>query len=82
MIIHTPEELALVLKSYRKSRKLSQTEVAEKVGVRQTTVSAFENKPGSTQIETLFSLLNAANADLYIFPKGVDLSKETWKEEW
>ncbi len=61
MIIHTPEELALVLKSHRKLRKLSQVQVAEKVGVRQTTVSAFENKPGSTQIETLFALLNAAN---------------------
>ena len=82
MIIHSPEELAIVLKSHRKKQKLSQAEVGELVGVKQSTVSAFENKPGSTQLETLFQILSAANVDIYIFPKDVDFRKNLWKEEW
>ena len=41
MIIHSPEELALLVRYTRRRHKLSQEQVAETVGLKQTTISAF-----------------------------------------
>ena len=43
--IRSPNELALFAMSQRKKLKLSQVEVGQLVGLKQSTVSAFENKP-------------------------------------
>ncbi|MBP8923100.1 MAG: helix-turn-helix domain-containing protein, partial [Thauera sp.] len=42
------------LKDARLSQKLSQGRVADKVGIRQDTVSSFELNPESTKLDTLF----------------------------
>jgi HTH-type transcriptional regulator / antitoxin HipB len=54
MVIHAAPELAACLKDQWKRCKLSQAEVADQVGLRQKTVSAFENKPDSTKLYTFF----------------------------
>ena len=83
MLIRSPKELALLVISQRKKLKLSQATVADLVGLKQKTLSAFENKPEGTKIDTLFRILSAVNLDMTLASKDNDLStKSPWKEEW
>ncbi len=83
MLIHSPKELALLVISQRRTLKLSQSEVANLVGLKQKTISAFENKPESTKLDTLFQILSAVNLDITVLAKDKAVSTEAeWKEEW
>lgn len=83
MIIHSPQELALFVSNQRKKLKLSQATVGNLVGLKQVTISAFENRPESTKLETLFHILSAVNLDVKISPKDEPNIDETqWKQEW
>lgn len=69
--------------SQRKKQGLSQLEVGKLVGLAQKTISGFENKPESTQLETLFRILSALNLDVKISSKnGVENKSSEWKNEW
>jgi HTH-type transcriptional regulator/antitoxin HipB len=83
MLIHSAQELAVVVRDQRKKLKLSQSEAGDLVGLKQATVSAFENKPDSTKLETLFRLLAALNLEVIINVRGnVTADLAQWKEEW
>lgn len=83
MFIPSPAELALAVQSQRKNLKLSQAQVANLVGLKQKTISAFENKPEGTKIETLFLILSAVKLDLNLINKTKSSSSQSeWKEEW
>lgn len=84
MLIHSPLELAMVVSNRRKDAKMSQSAAADLVGLRQTTISAFENKPGSTELDTLFRILAALNLDIHILAKVESTSpdKSKWDKEW
>lgn len=82
MFIRSPKELALLVINQRKKLKLSQTGVSNLVGLKQKTISGFENNPGSTKLETLFRILSALNLDIEIVPKDDAPPKTRWKEEW
>lgn len=85
MLIHSPQELALAIANQRNKIKMSQSAAADLVGLKQQTVSAFENKPESTELDTLFRILAAVNLNIHVLPKEIDKtsrdSKE-WNEEW
>lgn len=81
MLTRSPKDLALKVISQRKKLKLSQADVANLVGLKQKTISAFENKPESTKLETLFLILAAVNLDVRIADKNQKRVTE-WKEEW
>jgi len=59
MMIYNPKQLANHLKLIRTKHNLTQTELAKKVGVKQSTLSSFENHPETTQLQTLFKILHA-----------------------
>ncbi len=83
MMIHSSQELAVCLKDRRKQLQLSQTEVVDRVGLLQKTLSAFENKPDSTKLETLFRILAALNLQLQVIPKeDRETIAQGWNEEW
>jgi len=82
MKIHTHKELASYFRSYRKKHKLSQQDIAEVVGLKQSTVSAFEKKPESTKLNTLFRLLSAVGLEINISSKNSSFNKNNWHEEW
>jgi HTH-type transcriptional regulator / antitoxin HipB len=83
MLIRSPKELALFIANQRKKLKLSQVEVSDLVGLKQKTISALENKPESTQLDTLFRVLSALNLDIKVLTKdGIPIIKTQWKEEW
>jgi HTH-type transcriptional regulator / antitoxin HipB len=83
MIIHSPKELALFVASHRKKLKLSQAATANASGKKKQKISAFEKKPESTKLDTLFQILSAVNLDLSLSPRyGTTTHKTKWKEEW
>lgn len=83
MLIHSPKDLALLVKDQRKKLKLSQSKVGNLVGIKQSTISALENTPESTKLDTLFQILSAVNLEIHISPKDKPIKTKTaWKEEW
>ncbi|MCL2918618.1 helix-turn-helix domain-containing protein [Shewanella litorisediminis] len=89
MKVTTSKQLSNYLKDARLAMKLSQSKVASKVGIRQDTVSSFEQNPDSTKLETLFKLLSSLNLELEVRPRASDADSadttpdtQDWKEEW
>ncbi|TDB60710.1 helix-turn-helix domain-containing protein [Photorhabdus khanii] len=93
MKVTNSKQLSAYLKDVRRTQKLSQGKVASKVGIRQDTVSSFEQHPDSTKLETFFKILSALNLELDIRPRNsteINSSVEgdriaqdqVWKEEW
>lgn len=80
IILRSAAELALLVIKQRKKLKLSQSMVAKKIGVKQQTISSFENKPERSKLQTLFYILSAVNLDLSALDKSSDQTE--WKEEW
>lgn len=77
--IRTTKQLALLLQGYRKEQQLSQEQAAERVGMSQKMVSAFENHPERCSIGNLFKLLSALGLELSLKRKA---DGSTNKGEW
>lgn len=83
MFTPSPKELALFVSNQRKKLKLSQKEVGKLVGLKQQTISEFENNPEGTKLSTLFQILSAINLNIDINSKDqITDNKSQWKEEW
>ena len=82
MIIRSPEQLAILVVDQRKKLGLTQSEVAERVGLKQKTISAFENNPESVMLPTAFLILSALHLDITVAPKVVDNESSAWGHEW
>ncbi|WP_255425916.1 MULTISPECIES: helix-turn-helix domain-containing protein [Rahnella] len=83
MNITSAKMLANALRNERKKRKLSQSKTAETIGLKQSTVSEFENYPDGTRLETLFKLLAALDLELQITPRDSNPQEKcTWDQEW
>ncbi|ROR08905.1 helix-turn-helix domain-containing protein [Erwinia sp. JUb26] len=89
MKVTNSKQLSSYLKDVRITQKLSQGKVANKVGIRQDTVSSFEQHPDSTKLETFFKILSALNLELTVTPRKSDADSNeasgaasSWKEEW
>ncbi|WP_232473170.1 hypothetical protein [Salmonella enterica] len=51
--------------------------------MKQSTVSAFENHPEGTRMDTLFKLLAALNLKPQVASrKGENKSSDSWDQEW
>ncbi len=67
--IQGSNQLAVILKSFRKSRKLTQAQTAERTGLLPKTVSLLENNPDRSTLDSLFKLLSALDLELHITEK-------------
>ena len=83
MRVTSPTLLAAAVRDQRKISKLTQSEAAKQVGIKQTTVSDFELRPESTKLETLFKLLSAQDLELHVVKRGSTLDdSKVWDREW
>ena len=89
MKVTNSKQLSNYLKDVRITQKLSQGKVANKVGIRQDTVSSFEQHPDSTKLETFFKILSALNLELTVTPRNATAANNedsavtpSWNEEW
>jgi len=86
MKITSPDMLAHSLKSARRQLQLTQQQAAKQVGIKQATISAFENHPENSRIETLFKLLAVLELELHVTPRNqaerTTESSQSWDQEW
>lgn len=79
-IVRTPQQLAQALRAHRKRRKLTQQLAGRNVGLLPKTISALEQRPEGSSIESLFRLLSALNLELAIQEKAI--SSRSDGPEW
>ncbi len=83
MKITTPQILASMIRDQRKASKMTQKETADRVGMKQTTVSGFELSPENCKLDTLFKLLSALDLELHITRRSESPDKNSgWDQEW
>lgn len=86
MIMNTPKSLAAFVKDSRKQKGLSQSEVASRVGLRQATISEFENNPDRTSIETLLKILASMQLELHLISENAAIKTSSTSvnngDEW
>jgi HTH-type transcriptional regulator / antitoxin HipB len=80
MLVTSPHQLAITVRDQRKQMQMSQADVGDHVGLRQETISAFENKADRTKLDTLFRILAALNLEIHVVPRGTQVSG--WDKEW
>ncbi|KAE8177397.1 helix-turn-helix domain-containing protein [Photobacterium carnosum] len=86
MQITSAKMLANAIRDQRKAQNITQSNTAKLVGIKQTTVSAFENTPEGTKLDTLFKLLAALDLELHVQSRNstaeTQSSNQQWNEEW
>lgn len=70
MRINNEKDLAAMIHDQRTHLSHSQKDIADLVGLRQATISAFESDPSGSRITTLFKLLSALELDMELKPKN------------
>ncbi|CAK1699963.1 antitoxin/DNA-binding transcriptional repressor HipB [Vibrio crassostreae] len=80
-MIYSPQQLANTLLLIRQKNRWTQSELAKKVGIKQATISNFENRPEKATISTMFKLIQALDLTLKIEPKDATNSQSTVDEE-
>jgi len=68
-ILSLSRQLSPLLRSARKRAGLSQTALAQRLGISQSRLSAMELDPGSISVEQLLALLAALNHEVLVQPK-------------
>lgn len=81
MKITSPAAQINTVRDQRKISKMNQTQTAELIGIKQTTVSDFENKPESTKLRALFKIPAALDLELHVTKRDSDQDeKKTWNK--
>lgn len=69
-MIYSPKQLADTMLLIRQKNGWTQSELAKKVGIKQATISNFENNPNKTTLSTFFKLVQAMDLTLRIQEKS------------
>ncbi|WP_093388502.1 helix-turn-helix domain-containing protein [Rugamonas rubra] len=80
-ILSISQQMGPMLQAARKSAGLSQAELARRLGISQSRLSAMELCPGSISLDQLLKLLSALNFELLVQTKEgskVDSSASEW----
>lgn len=62
--VRTPDQLTTLLQAFRKEAGMTQTEAAQRMGVKQQTISALERNAETVSAERLLRLLNVLGVEL------------------
>jgi HTH-type transcriptional regulator/antitoxin HipB len=76
--VTTPGQVAGILRQRRKSKGLSQTDVAFKLGLSQARVSAIESKPASLTLDRLIALTNLLDLEVVLRDRSPKRSTAGW----
>jgi HTH-type transcriptional regulator/antitoxin HipB len=57
--IYSPVQLANYMKLVRQKNSWTQIELAKRIGIKQATISNFENNPDKTTLTTFFKILQS-----------------------
>ena len=65
-LVHSPEQLSVLLKTTRKARKLTQGELALRMGLSANRFSELESGLGALTVQRLFELTQALGLEIVI----------------
>ena len=65
-LARSPEQVGNTIRRARKKRGMSQSELGEKSGLRQETISLIENGNPAAKLETILAVLSALNLEIEI----------------
>lgn len=65
-LARSPEQLGNAIRRARKKRGMSQSDLGEKAGLRQETISLIENGNPAAKLETILAVLTALNLEFEI----------------
>ncbi|BEM57032.1 transcriptional regulator [Serratia marcescens] len=68
--IYSPVQLANYLKLVRQQNRWTQSDLAARIGIKQATISNFENHPEKTTLTTLFKVLQSLEMKMIILDKS------------
>ena len=77
-VIRTSAQLGPVLQGYRKARALTQAQVGQSIGERQSEISRLELDPSSASLARVFKLLAVLDLELVVRPRGTSPSSSEW----
>jgi HTH-type transcriptional regulator/antitoxin HipB len=81
--LHSPAQLSAHLKSLRKMRKLTQAQLAGRLGIRQSRLADIENHPETVSSAQLLDLLAALGVEVLLRLKPADTSRATsFRGDW
>lgn len=69
-MIYGPIQLANYLKLVRQKNQWTQSDLAKRIGIKQATVSNFENNPEKTTLATLFKILQSLELAMVLYEKN------------
>ena len=83
-ILSLSDQLAPLLQAARKSAGLSQTELAKRLNLSQSRMSAMELDPASIRLDQLVSICAALQLELVVQTKGVPVQSQAGliSQEW
>jgi HTH-type transcriptional regulator / antitoxin HipB len=64
--VRLPNQLGAIIQTARRSRGLSQQQLAELIGMRQKTISAIENGSDGTKLDTLLRVISILDLNIQI----------------
>jgi HTH-type transcriptional regulator / antitoxin HipB len=85
LILQTPAQLPQHLKSLRKARKLTQIQVARRLGIKQARYAFIENHPETISTQQLLDLLAVLDVEVLLKPKQAVAAKGSnthSEEDW
>ncbi|MEX0496892.1 type II toxin-antitoxin system antitoxin HipB [Raoultella terrigena] len=68
--IYSPAQLASHIKLVRQKNQWTQSDLARRIGIKQATISNFENHPDKTTLTTLFKILQSLEMTMVVCEKG------------
>lgn len=81
-MIYSPRQLANHLRLLRQQQQWTQSELAKRVGLKQSTISHFENNPDLTTLSTLFKILQSLELSLDVHDKNAQSQNRTSEDDW
>jgi len=69
-LLSVPSQVGLVLRAVRKSAKMSQKQLAAKLGLSQNRVSELETDPGSMRVDQLLAVISVLGLELQVQTRG------------
>lgn len=68
-MIYSPVQLANTMKLVRQKNNWTQSDLAKRIGIKQATISNFENNPDNTTLTTLFRILQSLGMGVALYEK-------------
>lgn len=69
-LARSPEQIGNAIRRARIQLKLTQSELGEKAGLRQGTISLIESGNPASRLDTLLAVLSALNLELQVAPRS------------